>query len=85
MRRFSYSHKLGGAAGKAAPAGGTRALGGVSGGLFPARAAGGGPGGGMRQLSKRLAAFTLAAGKAAGGAIKSFGASLASFAATGAS
>ena len=40
--------------------------------------------GGPRQLSKRLAAFTLAAGKAAGGAIKSFGASLASFAATGA-
>ena len=40
--------------------------------------------GGPRQLTKRLAAFTLAAGKAAGGAIKSFGASLASFAATGA-
>ncbi len=40
--------------------------------------------GGPRQLSKRLATFTLAAGKAAGGAIKSFGASLASFAATGA-
>ena len=40
--------------------------------------------GGPRQLSKRLAMFTLAAGKAAGGAIKSFGASLATFAATGA-
>ena len=80
--------KLTGAAGKAAPAGGARALGGVSGGLFPAKSAGAaaapGPGGGVRQLSKRLAAFTLAAGKAAGGAIKSFGASLASFAATGA-
>ena len=76
--------KLTGAAGKAAPVGGARALDGVSGGLFPARAAGGGPGGGVRQLSKRLTAFTLAAGKAAGGAIKSFGASLASFAATGA-
>ena len=80
--------KLTGAAGKAAPAGGARALGGVSGGLFPAKAAGAaavaGTGGGVRQLSKRLAAFTLAAGKAAGGAIKSFGASLASFAATGA-
>ena len=40
--------------------------------------------GGPRQLSKRLTEFTLVAGKAAGGAIKSFGASLASFAATGA-
>ena len=40
--------------------------------------------GGPRQLSKRLTTFTLAAGKAAGGAIKSFGASLATFAATGA-
>ena len=80
--------KLTGAAGKAAPAGGARALDGVSGGLFPAKSAGAaaapGPGGGVRQLSKRLATFTLAAGKAAGGAIKSFGASLASFAATGA-
>ncbi len=43
-----------------------------------------GAAGGPRQLSKRLTEFTLAAGKAAGGAIKSFGASLASFAATGA-
>ena len=80
--------KLTGAAGQAAPAGGARALGGVSGGLFPARAAGkaagAGPGGGVRLLSKRLTAFTLAAGQAAGGAIRSFGASLASFAATGA-
>ena len=80
--------KLTGAAGRAAPAGGARALGGVSGGLFPAKSAGAaaapGPGGGVRQLSKRLTAFTLAAGKTAGGAIKSFGASLASFAATGA-
>ena len=40
--------------------------------------------GGPRQLSKRLTAFTLAAGKAASGAIRSFGASLAAFAATGA-
>ena len=57
--------KLTGAAGQAAPAGGARALGGVSGGLFPARAAGkaagAGPGGGVRLLSKRLATFTLAA------------------------
>ena len=37
--------------------------------------------GGPRQLSKRLTTFTKTAGKAAGGAIKSFGASLATFAA----